>query len=40
MVKLREITTDQYRRTVTKIYSKGKSVDLKLVSEGYAVVYY
>lgn len=39
-IELREITTDQYGRTVAEIYSGGKSVGLQLVREGYAVVYH
>lgn len=39
-IELREITTDQYERTVAEIYSEGKSVGLQLVKEGYAVVYH
>ena len=39
-IELREITTDQYGRTVAEIYSEGKSVGLQLVREGYAVVYH
>lgn len=39
-IELREITTDQYGRTVAEIYSEGKSIGLQMVSEGYAVVYH
>lgn len=39
-IELREITTDQYDRTVAEIYSEGKSVGLQLVREGYVVVYH
>ncbi|MGR3279350.1 thermonuclease family protein [Acaryochloris marina NIES-2412] len=39
-IELREITTDQYGRTVAEIYTKEKSVGLQLVREGYAVVYH
>lgn len=39
-IELREITTDQYGRTVAEIYSEGKSVGLQMVREGYAAVYH
>ena len=39
-IELREITTDQYDRTVAELYSEGKSVGLQMVGEGYAVVYH
>lgn len=38
-IELREIDVDQYGRTVGEVYSKGQSVGLTLVKEGYAVVY-
>jgi micrococcal nuclease len=38
-VKLRPVTTDRYGRTVAELYLANQSLNLKLVEEGWAVVY-
>lgn len=38
-VQLREIERDRYRRTVAEIFVGGKSINLRMVQEGQAVVY-
>lgn len=38
-VQLREISRDRYGRVVAEVSAQGKSINLQLVEEGYAVVY-
>lgn len=38
-IQFREADTDQYGRMVAEVYAGGQNVNLKLVSEGRAVVY-
>lgn len=38
-VRLREVDTDRYGRTVAELYQDEQSVNLQLVAEGHAVVY-
>lgn len=38
-IQFREADTDQYGRMVAEVYAGGQNINLKMVSEGHAVVY-